>query len=68
MACITQLNIVNATMSIIHNAKESWYERKEGWGSLMKSTNKILKCIVFQKDAEDEANVLISDPNEKLAK
>ena len=55
-------------MSIIHKAKESWVKNSSDWGNLMKSTNKILKCMIFKKDAMHEAEVLISDPNSELAK
>ena len=34
----------------------------------MKSTNKIIKCVISKKDAEDEANVLFSAPDKTLAK
>ena len=34
----------------------------------MTSTNKILKCVIYKKDAEDEANVLFSAPDKALAK
>lgn len=34
----------------------------------MKSTNKIIKCVISKKAAEDEANVLFSAPDKTLAK
>lgn len=50
-------------MSVIHEAK-----KKKDWGNLMKSTNKILKIMTSKKDAENEAKMLFSDPNQELAK
>ena len=40
----------------------------KNWPSLLNSTNKILKCAIFKEDAHHEAEVLISNPDSKLAK
>lgn len=55
-------------MSIFHHTKMSWAEGKGTLGSLMKSSSKALKCVIYKKDAEDEANILFSAPDKQLAK
>ena len=58
-----QINLLNATMSIIHQSKDHWFTEKKNWGKLAESTAKIVKCALNKTDADHEAQVLFSDPN-----
>jgi hypothetical protein len=46
------LNIVNATMSIMHRTRESWTGTAKDFAkdlnSLAESTGKILKCLIWK--------------------
>lgn len=46
------LNIVNATMSIMHKSKENWTgtakDIAKDLNNLAESTSKILKCLIWQ--------------------
>lgn len=59
-------------MSIMHKTRGSWIGTAKDFGkdlsSLAESTGKVLKCLIFKEDASHEAELLISDPDGRLAK
>ena len=55
-------------MNIVNQTKNMSIGDSKNWPSLLNSTNKILKCAIFKEDAHHEAEVLISNPDSKLAK
>lgn len=66
------LNIVNATMSIIHETRSAWTGTAKTWakdlGNLAGSTSKIFKVLLWKESATHQAEVLFSDPDQDLAK
>lgn len=66
------LNIVNATMSIIHESRNAWTGTAKTWakdlGNLAGSTSKIFKVLLWKQNASHQAQVLFSDPDQDLAK
>lgn len=53
------LNIVNATMSIIHETRAAWAGTAKDWakdlGNLAGSTSKIFKILLWEEDATHQA-------------
>jgi hypothetical protein len=62
-----QLNIINATMNILSQARVNPSGLKY-WAAQLNSIKKVLKCTVSSSVAHHEAELMISEPSEELAK
>lgn len=66
MYSITQLNVINAAMNIISQTVH--FSGIKGIKNKLESARKILKVALCKENACHEAEVLISNPSDKLAK